>query len=148
MKRFMPFSWRAALLAPLLVPFLIAAFMALAMGRNELLGFLAIFVVAGMLSYGATVLLLIPCLFVASRFTRPTVWLAALLGMALGLLMYFPISWPMYLATGVDSGPPPDSYVHYLCHDILTGSWPFLAAGTMTAVLYWFLAKPSDPGSP
>lgn len=137
----MPFSWKAILLAPLLVPILTGVFFGVVVGRNRLGAFLFFFVICAVLSYGATLFLLLPTLFLASCFTRLSVWRAGLLGLALGLLVYFPVSWEFYVTSGIDSGPPSGTFLHYLRVNILDDLWPFPGSGMVTAMLYWLLAK-------
>ena len=137
----MPFSWKALLLAPLLVPSLTGVGLSLASAGNYLGGFLFCFVLCGVLSYGATVCLLLPCLFLASCFTRLSAWRTTLLGLVLGLVVYFPVSWEMYVTSGIDSGPPSGTFAHYLWRNFWSDSWLFAASGMFTALLYWLLAK-------
>jgi len=107
------------------------------------LGFLIFFVPFSVFSYAATLCLFLPCLFVISRKFRLKVWLTGLVGALLGGLLYLPVSWQMYRASGSDSGPPSGTYWIYLRQNFLSESWLFFAAGLITALSYWYLAKPS-----
>jgi hypothetical protein len=70
--------------------------------------------IGSILSYGATLLLFLPCLFLVSRVTSVTAILTGLIGTVLGCIVYVPIAWQSYLASGVDSGPPTGTFQEYL----------------------------------
>ena len=74
MKSVMPFSWKAVLLAPLVTPVIVTAILSAHRSghlTDNPLGILASsFVACSLLSYGATVCLLLPTLFAVSRFAR------------------------------------------------------------------------------
>jgi hypothetical protein len=139
----MTFSWKALILAPLLIPLTLAALLAFSSpGRSPFAGFLFFFTLGGVLSYGTTIFLFLPCLFIVSRFATLTASLTGLLGTALGLLVYVPIIWTSYKASGDDSGPPQITFGEYLRqHAFELEFWALLVAGLVTAPLYWFLAK-------
>ena len=138
----MRFSWKAILLALLLVPLIAALILATAPSQNRFLAFLFFFALGCVLSYGASVVLFLPCLFVLSRFTRLTAWLTGLVGMVLGMAVYVPLGWQSYLATGDNSGPPPGSFAQYLWRDSWSERWLFYLGGLVTATVYWLLARP------
>ena len=138
----MRFSWKAILLALLLVPLIAALILATAPSQNRFLAFLFFFALGCVFSYGASAVLFLPCLFVLSRFTRLTAWLADLLGIVLGMAVYVPLGWQSYLATGDNSGPPPGSFAQYLWRDSWSERWLFYLGGLVTATVYWLLARP------
>jgi len=132
------------LLAPLPVPFVYSvAFVILAsMSSHPIFGFLLCFILGSVFSYGATIFLFLPCLFLLSRFTPLTARLTCLLGTLLGGLALLPLDWEMYLTSGVDSGPPQGSFAAYLLQQGFDPiDWAFPVGGLVTAMLYWLLAK-------
>jgi hypothetical protein len=141
----MRFSWKAILLAPLAVPFITGLVLAASLSGRPLMNFVFFFGLAAALSYGASVFVLLPGLYLVSRFAVLTAWLAGLVGTGLGLALYFPVGWVSYRASGDNSGPPTGTFGEYLWHGGATEAWPFLAGGLITALVYWFLAKPRNP---
>ena len=77
----MRFSWPALILAPLAVPVLFSvAFVSSSPGIAPLLGFLILLVPSSFISYGTTIFLFLPCLFVLSLFRPMTGFKVCLLG--------------------------------------------------------------------
>ena len=142
------FSWRAILLAPMLVPLIVALALAQSPGPDRLFSFFLFFLPGCVISYGVTLLLFLPGLFVLSRFAPLTAGRAALLGLLVGLAIYFPIGWQSYLITGDNSGRPSRSFTHYLWHDSWSESWIFCLGGLVTAIGYWHLARPPAGNKP
>jgi len=104
--------------------------------------------IGSILSYGATLLLFLPCLFLVSRVTSVTAILTGLIGTVLGCIVYVPIAWQSYLASGVDSGPPTGTFQEYLwLHGFEWDFWFVVVAGLATALLYWYLSNRSTGGS-
>jgi membrane associated rhomboid family serine protease len=92
------------------------------------------------------VFLFLPCLFLVSKFTPLTGRLTCLLGTVLGGMAYLPLAWVMWTSSGVNCGPPPDSFVENLWRQLWEGfAWVFIVGGLVTAMLYWFLANPKVP---
>jgi hypothetical protein len=138
----MRFSWKAILLAPLAVPLITGLVLASSPSGRPLMNFIFFFGLAAAFSYGASVFVLLPGLYLVSRFAVLTAWLAGMAGTGLGLALYFPIGWVSYRASGDNSGPPTGTFGQYLWQGGAAEAWPFLAGGLITALLYWFLAKP------
>jgi hypothetical protein len=142
----MQFSWKGLLLAPLVVPALFSgAFAGLATldsgpDQHSLLGFLILLIPGCIVSYGATILLLLPSLYVLSRWRRMT-WLSVcLLGAALGLLVFVLVTALEWKSSGPDSGPPAEHFAVFLllwAADPLTLVYP-IAALVTTALYWWF----------
>jgi hypothetical protein len=154
MERRMPFSWRALVLAPLAAPFVFAALLAFGSpGRNRLAGLVILTLIGGIVSYPVTIFMLLPCMFLLSRLTRLTAPLMAALGAVLAFAAYWPEEYVSWNSSGVDSGPPSDTYMHHMRHVIASGemAW-FLGAGVLTALLFWWLAggarRPEAPPAP
>jgi hypothetical protein len=145
MSRSMNFSWKALILAPLPIPLIFGALFAISFpGRNPFASFLFFSALGSVLSYGTTMFLFLPCLFMVSTFTPLTASLTGVLGTALGVLVYVPVIWTSYKASGDDSGPPQITFGEYLRqHAFEWDFWAFLVGGLVTALLYWFLAKQS-----
>jgi hypothetical protein len=145
MSRSMHFSWKGLILAPLAVPLIVSLLLTISSpGKGPFTTFLFFSAVGSVLSYGITVFLFLPSLFVVSRFIPLTASRTGLLGTALGMLIYIPYIWQSYRSSGDDSGPPQISFGEYLRHHWFAWDfWALLVAGLATAMLYWFLAKPS-----
>ena len=146
----MRFSWRALALAPLAIPVIYsAAFELMTPGRNLVLGFLFFSAVGVALTYGATLVLLLPGLYALSWLVRLNAAWCAALGAALGLLVYLPEEWVSWNASGVDSGPPSETFAHYIARNFWSFELPiFVFAGLATALLYWWLATLRSPKRP
>ena len=140
----MKFSWKALFVAPLPVPFVYSvAFVILSpMGKHPISGFLFCFILGSMFSYGATLFLFLPCLFLISRLIPLTARLTCLLGTLLGGLTLLPVDWVMWTTSGVDSGRPQGSFAAYFLQQGFDPiDWAFVVGGLATATIYWFLAK-------
>ncbi len=138
----MKIDWRALLLAPVFIPTLYClAFVMSASGGDWLMDFLIIFAIGCVVSYGATLLLLLPVLLVAARIFTLNMPRVCMLGATLGGLTYLPLGWLMYRTSGPDSGPPTATFIDQILAqlaDPLTLSFP--VAGLVTAALYWVFA--------
>ena len=87
----MRFSWTGLLLAPLVVPALFSvALMSFSSVGHAVLSFLIALILGAIISYGTTVLLFLPSLFVVSRCRPMTGLSVCVLGMVLGLAVYLP----------------------------------------------------------
>lgn len=137
----MRFTWTGLILAPLLVPVLFsAAFASLSGGGWPVLGFLILLVPGCIVSYGTTIFLFLPCLFLLSLWRPMTGFKVCLLGLALGAAVFVPTTFLMWTSGGPDSGPPVESFLTSLVRsaaDPFTAIFPL--AGLMTAGLYWWL---------
>ena len=137
----MRFSWTGLILAPLVVPVLFAAvFVSLSGDGWPLLGF-AIMLVAGcIVSYGTTIFLFLPCLFLLSLWRPLTALKVCLLGLVLGAAAFVPLTLMLWKGSGPDSGPPTESFFTFLVRwaaDPFNVVFPL--AGLITAGLYWWL---------
>lgn len=139
----MKIDWKALLLAPLPFPALCSLlFVATTSGGDPLMGFLILFAIGAAIAYAATVGLLLPALFVTTRFMAMNTTRAAMLGALLGLVLLLPMAWIMWRASGPDSGPPLDSFFSYLMRDLGDPVMLiFPVGGLVTAMLYWSLGK-------
>jgi len=138
----MRFSWPALVLAPLAVPVLFSvAFVSSSPVSAPLLGFLILLVPSSFISYGTTVFLFLPCLFVLSLFRPMTGFKVCLLGLVLGALVFVPLTVMDWKGSGPDSGPPEESFISFFLRwvaDPLNLIFP--VSGAITAGLYWWLA--------
>jgi hypothetical protein len=137
----MRFSWTGLILAPLLVPVMFsAAFVSLSQADQPVLGFLVVLVPGCIVSYGITIFLFLPCLFLLSMRRPMTSFKVCLLGLVLGAAVFAPVTWMEWRSSGPDSGPPIESFLAFFVRwaaDPLTAIFPL--AGLITAGLYWWL---------
>src|SRR4051812_29877812 len=109
------FSWRSIVIAPLVVPILVAALLTLGSpGNSPIFGFVLFLVLGSVVSYAATIFLLLPGLYVASRFIELRWYSVCLLGLVLGTAVFFPIAWVSFKSSGPDSGPPTGTLLEFL----------------------------------
>jgi hypothetical protein len=140
----MRFSWTGLILAPLLVPVMFSMIGA-AMpsspqeGGNPVLGFLVLLIPGCVVSYGATIFLFLPCLFLLSLWRPVTGFRACLLGLLLGALSFVPLTWLQWKSSGPDSGPPTESFLVFFVRWAADPLTAVLLAGLITAGLYWWL---------
>ena len=137
----MRFTWTGLILAPLLVPAIFSAtFVTLSEGGWPLLGFLILLVPGCIVSYGTTIFLFLPCLFLLSLWRPMTGFKVCLLGLVLGAAVFVPVTLLEWKSSGTDSGPPTESFFTFFVRwaaDPLTAIYPL--AGLITAGLYWWL---------
>jgi hypothetical protein len=137
-------SWPALAAAPLFVPALLAAMLVSSSpGSKPVPFFLMAFAVGCVVSYGVTIGLFLPSLFLLSRLIALAFPSVCFLGFLLGSLAYLPIALVSWQASGTDSGPPELSFAAYVwlsLHDpMLWLAFPF--GGALTAGIYWLLAR-------
>ncbi len=137
----MRFSWTGLILAPLLVPLVFCAVMlGFPQTFNSVLLFLILLVPSCIVSYGTTIFLFLPSLFLFSLWRPMTGLKVCLLGLAMGALVYVPLTWMEWKSSGPDSGPPTESFTVFFLRwaaDPITAMYPL--AGLVTAGLYWGL---------
>jgi len=135
----MRFSWTGLILAPLLLPVIFAVLLSSFQGQ-PVLSFLVLLVPGRIVSYGTTIFLFLPCLFLLSLWRPMTTFKVCLLGLALGAAVYVPLTWMEWKSSGPDSGPPTESFFEFFVRwtaDPFTAIFPL--AGLITAGLYWWL---------
>jgi hypothetical protein len=138
----MRFSWRGLLIAPAVVPAIVAIVAAVLLGAGSPVVFLLAFVIASLVSYSVTVFVFLPSLYVLSRLWTMTGITTSVLGLALGMTAYVPWTVIEWKSSGTDSGPPTESYLSFLLRwDFDPLTLVFLPAGLITAVLYWWLGR-------
>jgi hypothetical protein len=137
----MRFTWIGLILAPLLVPVMFsAAFVSLSEGGRPVLGFLILLVLGCIVSYGTTIFLFLPCLFLLSLWRPMTGVKVCLLGLVLGAAVFVPMTVLDWQSSGPDSGPPTESFFAFFVRwaaDPFNAIYPL--AGLITAGLYWWL---------
>jgi hypothetical protein len=137
----MQFSWRGLILAPLLVPAIFGAFMAVASDNNSpLFAFLFMTFLGCIVSYGSTIFLLLPSIYLLSRWRALTGPEVCLLGFVLGAVAFVLTTLQAWKSSGPDSGPPTENFLVFLWRwtaDPMTAMFP--VAGLVTAGLYWWL---------
>lgn len=146
----MRFRWKGLILAPLLVPVLFSIAVGPLLGNASVFGFLILLVPSCIISYGATIFLFLPCLFVMSAWTPLTGFKVCLLGLLLGAASFVPVTLLMWKGSGPDSGPPVESFLSFAARwtvDPTTVVFPL--AGLITAGFYWWLVtRRSDRAIP
>jgi hypothetical protein len=138
----MRFSWRGLILAPLLVPAILSGLLAAASDNNNpVLAFLFVMALSCIISYGSTIFLLLPSMYLLSL-GRPLTGLNVCgLGTVLGTAVFVPITLIEWKASGPDSGPPTENPFAFMLRfgaDPTTAIYP--VAGLVTAGLYWWIA--------
>jgi hypothetical protein len=137
----MRFSWTGLILAPLLVPLMFSvAMVSLAQDSSPVLAFLFLMVLSCIVSYGTTIFLFLPSLFLLSLRRPLTGFNVCLLGLALGAAAFVLETWMAWKSSGPDSGPPTESFVVFFVRwaaDPTAAMYP--PAGLVTAGLYWWL---------
>ncbi|MFZ2066454.1 MAG: hypothetical protein WAV27_10775 [Xanthobacteraceae bacterium] len=136
----MRFSWTGLILAPLAVPVIFSALLSSLGGAHPVLGFLILLIPGCIVSYGSTMFLFLPCLFLLSLWRPLTGLKVCLLGLGLGGAVLMPLTVMAWKSSGTDSGPPTESFFTFFVHwieDPLTAVFPL--AGLITAGLYWWL---------
>jgi hypothetical protein len=135
------FSWTGLFLAPLLVPLI---FCAVELSFFEAGGsiplLLILFVASCVVSYGTTIFLFLPSLFLLSLWRPVTGLRVCLLGLVLGAAAFVPLTLLEWKGSGPDSGPPEESFLVFFLRwvaDPFTAIFP--VAGLVTAGLYWWL---------
>jgi hypothetical protein len=135
-------SWKGLFLAPLLVPIVASVVMApLLNGEGPIvLPFFLVLIPACIFSYGTTIFLFLPVLFLLSLLRPVTRWMAYALGFALGSVTIVPVTVLAWGASGPDSGPPTQNLVAFFVRWAFD---PFMLvfplAGLVTAAAYWWL---------
>jgi hypothetical protein len=137
----MRFSWIGLTLAPLLAPLVFSVLLAVfTEGAHPALKFLILMIPSSVISYGVTICLFLPALFLLSLWRPVTGLGACLLGLTLGAAAFFPVTFMAWTSSGPDSGPPTESFFSFLARwatDLLNAIYP--TSGLLTAALYWGL---------
>jgi hypothetical protein len=90
----MRFTWTGLILAPLLMPALLSAVsLGFFQADRPVLLFLFLLVLGCIVSYGATIFLFLPCLFLLSLWRPMTGFKVCLLGLVLGAAVFVPLTW-------------------------------------------------------
>ena len=136
----MRFSWTGLLLAPLPVPVVLSAVMGILGGDHPALLFLILLIPGCIVSYGTTIFLFLPSMFLLSRLRPMTGYSVCVLGLVLGMAAHVAVTWVAWGASGPDSGPPIEGFLSFFLHwsaDPLTVVFP--VAGLLTAGAWWWL---------
>ena len=139
----MHFSWKGFWVAPLVMPLIGCAVMAPVLGNEGLAviaTFLLLLVPACIISYGATLFLFLPALFLLSRLWAVTRSMAYLLGLVIGAAVFVPVAKLAWATGGPNSGHMEEDFW------VFFAGWlaePFMLfypmGGLVTAGLYWWL---------
>ena len=101
----MQFSWTGLILAPLLLPVVFAALLSSLQGDRPVLGFLILLVPGCIVSYGTTIFLFLPCLFLLSLWRPMTGFKVCMLGLLLGVAVFVPLTWVEWSSSGPEFRP-------------------------------------------
>jgi hypothetical protein len=138
----MRFSWTGLILAPLLAPVIFSTTMVtLVASGDTLMGFVIMLVAGCALSYGATIFLFLPCLFVLSLDRQMTGFRVCLLGLVLGALAFVLLTFVAWANIDPATAPPIDFLV-FLRWAVGPITALFPLAGLIMAGLYWWLGEP------
>jgi hypothetical protein len=137
----MHFSWKGFWLAPLLMPVIGCAVMAPVLKSDEapfILMFLLLMVPACVISYGATLLMFLPALFLISLVTPVTRLIACIVGFVIGAAVFLPVARLAWATGGSNSGPMEEEFWGFFAGWLTE---PFMLfyplGGLVTAALYW-----------
>jgi hypothetical protein len=137
----MRFSWTSLILAPLLAPLLFSVvFLSLSGASSPIQSFLILMIPGCIISYGTTMFLFLPALFLLSLWRPLTALNVCLLGLVLGAAVFVPVTLMEWKSSGPDSGPPTENFLVFFVRwaaDPFTAVYPL--AGLMTAGFYWWL---------
>ena len=101
--------------------------------------FLLLLVAACVISYGATLILFLPLLFLLSLVTSVTRWMVWLLGLVLGAAVFLPVARLAWATGGPNSGPMNEDFWDFFAGWLTE---PFMLfyplGGLVTAALYWW----------
>jgi hypothetical protein len=136
----MRFSWTGLIFAPLLVPTIFSAAMLSLQESSGVLLFLILMIPSCVISYGTTIFLFLPSLYLLSLWRPLTALRVCLLGLLLGMLVFAPLTWMEWKSSGADSGPPTERFSAFALRwaaDPFTAIYPL--AGLTTSGFYWWL---------
>ena len=139
-RRIVPLSWRALLLAPLVIS--VPAAVLLASGSRVPIAAFAMFALISYLFTLATMgCLFLPALWLAGRVGSVGTWLPLVIGGLIAALIFLAWEYISWCSSGVDSGPPATTYQRWVAKSLFTPE-PFVAItfGVITAAAYNFLA--------
>ena len=136
----MRFSWTGLLLAPLLVPLMFSTTLAIVVGESWLQAFLTMLFVGCVVSYGATIFLFLPCLFLLSSSYQMTGFKVCLLGLVLGEVVVLSPILIAWASSAPEFAHPIRTFLVFvfgLVADPVPALFPL--GGLVTAGLYWWL---------
>jgi len=137
----MRFSWAGLILAPLLVPVAFSITMTmLVVSGSPSMAFVMTLIAGCIMSYGATIFLFLPCLFLLSLDRQMTGFKVCLLGLVLGALTFVLLTFIGWASIDSDSAPSINFFA-FLRWAAGPMAALFPLAGMLTAVLYWWLGS-------
>ena len=135
----MRFSWTG--LTPLLAPVIFSTTTAMLGTGDRLMAFLIMLIVSCIVSYGATIFLFLPCLFLLLLERQMTGLKVCLLGLVVGASTFVALTLIAWGRIEPDSVPPINFFVFLRwAAGPITALFPL--AGLITAGLYWWLGTP------
>ncbi len=139
----------AVLVAPLVLPVICTGIFTvyLLRGMGLWTALPAILIAAVVLfgsSYGATIVIGAPVVFLASRWMRVNALVVLGAGALAGAIAYLPLAWFMYQTSGNNSGPPdpitPLQFLHWAFADGAALFSVCIFVGLITATIFYFLS--------
>jgi hypothetical protein len=111
-KHPVPFSWRALLLAPLVIPVTMAVlFVTESKNPIAAFGFLTVLYVLTLAVVGCV---LLPTLWLVSWVANIRAWLTLVIGGLLAAPIFLAWDYTNWCSSGVDSGPPSTTYPQWI----------------------------------
>ncbi len=137
----MRFSWTGFILAPLLAPVFFSTSMALFVASGDIpMGFVMMLTAGCVVSYGATILIFLPCLFILSLERHMTGFKVCLLGLVTGALVFVSLTFIAWCNIDPNSAPPV-TFFAFLRWSVGPITALFPLAGLLMAGLYWRLGQ-------
>ena len=155
----MRFSWTGLMLAPLLAPLIFSAtVIVLVFGgwlegslgeslSDSLQAFLTMLVLSCIVSYGSTIFVFLPCLFLLSLERQMTGFKVCLLGLVLGAMEFILLTLILWGSHDPDFPRRLSFFVFFrlwAAHNPITALFPI--GGLITAGLYWWLGRRRTSG--
>jgi hypothetical protein len=141
-----PFSQRALVQAPLVILLPLAFFLDTG-ATHPFLAFGIFAVISYIFTLAVVACLFVPALWLVSRVASVGTWLPPIIGGLLAALIFLASDYSYWCSSGVDSGPPSQTYSQWIVKSWFTSDPPIVIAfGIVTAVAYNVLAtrKPSQ----
>ena len=139
-KHPVPFSWRALLVAPLVIP-VPTAVVFVTDSRNPIAAFGFCVLVGYVLTLAVVGCALCPTLWLVSWVAPIRAWLTPMIGGLLAAPIFLAWDYMSWCSSGIDSGPPATTYPQWIAKSWLTAE-PIvvISFGVITASAYHFLA--------
>jgi hypothetical protein len=159
-KHSLPFSWRALLLAPLVIPVPMAALFVFVTGSKNPIAAFGFLTIGYVFTLAVVGCVLLPTLWLVSWLANITAWLTLVIGGLLAVPIFLAWDYSIWSSSGVDSGPPSTTYPQWIAKNWFSPEpLVIISFGVITASAYHLLAtrkrergiertraRPSHPG--